>query len=140
MDKYMKRKIKGKKLLGSGGTRVVYDLGGGSVMKIAKSKKGIQCNRMEANLYTTTRKSLKKYLARVTDFDPNYRWIAMKKYRGKFPNTVLYRRELMKIVKQFMAHGIIPSRGVGHYENPYAPNLRIKPNKQIVVIDYGGFK
>jgi hypothetical protein len=36
MNPYMKRKIKGKKFIGSGGTRVVYDLGNGYVMKIEK--------------------------------------------------------------------------------------------------------
>ena len=64
----------------------------------------------------------------------------MKKYDRKFPNSPIYRRELMKVVKKFTASGIIPSKGVGNYHSPYGPNLRLKRNKQIVVIDYGGFK
>jgi len=136
----MKRKIKGKKRIGAGGTRIVYDLGNGNVLKIAKSKKGIQCNKMEVTLYKTTWKRLKKYFARIVDYDAAYLWVTMKKYDRKFPNSPIYRRELMKVVKKFAASGIIPSKGVGNYHSPYGPNLRLKRNKQIVVIDYGGFK
>jgi 23S rRNA A2030 N6-methylase RlmJ len=141
MNQYMKRKIKGKKLIGFGGTRVVYDLGGGYVMKVAKSTKGILCNKMEVNIYESCLKPIKKYLAQIIDYDKAYRWVTMKKYDQKFPpNSPIYRRELMKLAKKFLVNGIIPSKGVGHYAKPYAPNLRLKWSKQIVVIDYGGFK
>ncbi|WP_171646476.1 hypothetical protein [Paenibacillus phytorum] len=140
MDEYMKRKIKGKKYIGAGGTRVVYDLGNGYVLKIAKSKKGIICNQMEVNLYKSSLKPIKKYLAQIIDYDAAYRWVTMKKYDRKFPNSPIYRRELMKIVKKFLGNGIIPSNGVGQYHKPHTPNLRLKRNNQIVVIDYGGFK
>jgi hypothetical protein len=137
MNPYIKRTIKGKKLIGSGGTRVVYDLGNGNVFKIAKSKKGILCNKMEVNMYQSSLKPLNKYLAQIVDYDTAYLWITMKKYDRKFPDSSIYRRELKKIVKNFLDNGIIPSKGVCH---AYAPNLRLKQNKQIVVIDYGGFK
>lgn len=140
MNPYMKRKIKGKKFIGAGGTRVVYDLGNGNVIKVAKSKKGILCNKMEVTLYQSSLKRLKKYLAQIVDYDAAYRWVIMKKYDRKFPNSPVYRQELMKVVKKFVARGIIPSKGVSQYHNPYTPNLRLKRNKQIVVIDYGGFK
>jgi hypothetical protein len=140
LNKYMKRKIKGKKVIGSGGTRVVYDLDNGYVLKKAKSKKGIRCNRTEVNIYKSSLKSLKKYLGQIIDYDTAYRWVIMKKYVRKFLNYPKYRRELMKIVKKFRDNGISPSKGVSHYEKPYAPNLRLKRNNQIVVIDYGGFK
>ncbi|WP_261300682.1 hypothetical protein [Paenibacillus andongensis] len=140
MNPYMKRKIKGKKFIGSGGTRVVYDLGDGYVLKIAKSKKGILCNKMEVNMYKSSLKPIKKYLAKIIDYDTAYRWVTMKKYDRKFPNSPMYRRKLMRLVKKFGDNGIIPSKGVGHYDKPYAPNLRLKRNKQIVIIDYGGFK
>jgi hypothetical protein len=146
MNQCMKRKIKGKKFIGSGGTRVVYDLGNGYVLKIAKSTKGILCNKMEVKLYESSLKPIKKYLAQIIDYDTAYRWVTMKKYDQKFPpNSPIYRRELMKLVKKFLDNGIIPSKGVGHYDKPYTPNLRLKHlrlkwSKQIVVIDYGGFK
>lgn len=140
MNEYMKRKIKGKKFIGAGGTRIVYDLGNGYVMKIAKSQNGILCNRMEVSLYKTSLQPIKKYFARIIDYDKAYRWVTMKKYDRRFPNSPLYRRKLMEIVKIFTDNGIIPSNGVGNYHKPHAPNLRLKRNKQIVVIDYGGFK
>jgi ribosomal protein L21E len=145
MNPYMKRKINGKKFIGSGGTRVVYDLGDGYVLKIAKSKKGILCNKMEVNMYKSSLKPIKKYLAQIIDYDRAYRWVTMKKYNLKFPNSPIYRRKLMKLVRKFLDNGIIPSKGISRYYNPYAPNLRLKHlrrkrNKQIVVIDYGGFK
>jgi hypothetical protein len=138
----MKRRIKGKKLIGIGGTRIVYDLGNGYVFKIAKSKKGILCNKMEATMYQSSLKPLlKDHLAPIIDYDKAYRWIIMKKYDRKFPAaSEIYRRKLKKLVKTFLVHRIIPSDGVRHYIKPYTPNLRIKRNRQIVVIDYGGFK
>ena len=60
LNPYMKRKIKGKKRIGAGGTRIVYDLGNGNVLKIAKSKKGIQCNKMEVTLYQDILETVKK--------------------------------------------------------------------------------
>jgi hypothetical protein len=140
MNQYMKRKIKGKKFIGSGGTRVVYDLGNGYVLKLAKSKKGILCNKMEVNIYKSTLKPLKKYFAQIVDYDTAYLWVTMKKYDRKFPNSPIFRRALMKLVKKFLKNGIIPSKGVSHYNKPYTPNLRLKRKKQIVVIDFGGFK
>ncbi len=119
---------------------MVYDLGDGYVLKIAKSKKGILCNKMEVNMYKSSLKPIKKYLAKIIDYDTAYRWVTMKKYDRKFPNSPMYRRKLMRLVKKFGDNGIIPSKGVGHYDKPYAPNLRLKRNKQIVIIDYGGFK
>jgi hypothetical protein len=100
---------------------------------------------MEVNMYKSSLKSIKTYFAQISDYDKAYRWLTMKKYNNKFPNSPIYRRELRKLVKKFLDNGIIPSKGVGRYYNPYAPNLRLKHlrlkrSKQIVVIDYGGFK
>ncbi|UUZ93608.1 hypothetical protein LJK87_02340 [Paenibacillus sp. P25] len=121
------------------GTRIVYDLGNGYVLKLAKSKKGIKCNRMEADLYRSTKESLKRHLAEIKSHDPSYRWVMMKKYSTAFPNRPAYRRKLKHLVERLRASGITPSKGVGRYNTPYAPNLRLKRNKEIVVIDYGGF-
>jgi hypothetical protein len=140
MNQYMKNKIKGKKFIGDGGTRVVYDLGNGHVFKIAKSKNGILCNKMEVDLYRSSQKPIKKYFAQIIDYDSVYRWVIMKKYNRRFPNSSVYRRELMKLVKILLDNGITPSKGVGRYNRPYTPNLRLKRNGQVVVIDYGGFK
>ena len=57
-----KRKIKGKKRIGAGGTRIVYDLGNGNVLKDSKIKKRDPlCNKMEVTLYKTSWKRLKKF-------------------------------------------------------------------------------
>jgi hypothetical protein len=146
LNPYMKRKIKGKKYIGSGVTRVVYDLGNGYVMKIAKSKKGIKCNKREVDMYKLSLKSLRKYFAQIIYYDTDYRWVIMKKYDRKFRNSRINRRLLMKLVKKFLDNGIIPSRGTGNYYKSYARNLRLKKHlrlkrsNQIVVIDYGGFR
>jgi hypothetical protein len=141
MNPYMKRKIDGKKFIGSGLTRVVYDLGNGYVLKIAKSKKGILCNKMEVNMYTSSLEPLKKYLAQIVDYDTAYLWVTMKKYDRKFPDSSIYRQELMKLVKIFLDNGIIPSKGtLNNPDSLKRRHLRLKRNNQIVVIDYGGFK
>jgi hypothetical protein len=141
MNPYMKRKIKGKKFIGSGVTRVAYDLGNGNVMKIAKSKKGILCNKKEVTIYKSSLKPLKKYLAQIVDYDTAYHWVTMKKYSRKFPISTKYRQELMKLVKKFLDNGIIPSKGTGRYDKPpRSKNLRLKNNGGIVVIDYGNFR
>jgi hypothetical protein len=149
MNDYMKRKIKGKKFIGSGVTRVVYDLGGGYVLKIAKSKKGIRCNKMEVNVYRTqSEKPTKMHLAEIINYDVGHRWITMKKYDRRFPDSPIYRHKLMKLVKMFWENGILPSKHVRYYHNPYAlslrhklkKHLRLKKSGKIVVIDYGNFR
>jgi hypothetical protein len=141
MDMYRKkRQLRVRKRIGAGGTRVVYDLGDGTVLKIARSAEGIRCNRMEVMLYRRSSMRIKKYLARVIRYDAAYRWIVMKKYVRKFPAaSPAYRRKLRKAVAAFLRHGIIPSKGVARYDKPHTPNLRLRRNRQIVVIDYGGF-
>lgn len=144
MNEYLKRKIKGKKYIGSGIYRDVYDLGNGFVFKIAKSKRGIKCNRTEVMLYNSPFKPIKKYLAKITDYDKKYRWVIMKKYIRGFPNTPKYRQDLMKVVNLFWGHGIMTSKKMRRVEKPNFPylplkHLRLKRNNQIVVIDYGGF-
>jgi hypothetical protein len=91
-------------------------------------------------------KPIRKYFAKIIDYDTDYRWVTMKKYDRKFRNSPINRRLLMKLVKKFLDNGIIPSKGTGQYYKPYALNLRLKKHlrlkrsKQIVVIDYGGFR
>lgn len=135
-----KRKSGAKTFLGAGGTRRVYDLGDGNVLKIAKSAQGKLCNKMEVDLFRVTDGPLKRFLAEIVSFDENYRWIVMKKYNVPFPNSRLYRRKLMKIAESFRTRGIIPSPGVGNYRRPYRPNLRLGRDREIVIIDYGGFR
>ncbi|WP_123039677.1 hypothetical protein [Cohnella candidum] len=139
MNQYLKDKVKNKKVIGRGGTRIAYDLDDGYVLKVARSTKGIKCNMMEVRL--SQYKPIRGYLAEIIDHDRKYRWIKMKKYVRKFPvHSQLYRSKLKEIIDIFFKHGVVPSKGVGDYKKPFAPNLRLKNNKEIVVIDYGGFK
>ncbi|GAB7055235.1 MULTISPECIES: hypothetical protein [unclassified Paenibacillus] len=140
LDRYMKKKIKGKKFIGAGRTRIVYDLGKRRVFKVAKSKKGIRSNQTEVILYKSSERPIKKHLARIIDYDTSYRWVTMKKYNKKFPNIPKYRKKLKKLVKKFHKNGILPPRSVRDYHTPYTPNLRLKRNNRVVVIDYGNFK
>lgn len=132
--------------LGSGLSRVVYDLRNGYVLKIAKANKtGVASNRTEVILYQSALKEVKKYLAKISDYDAKYRWLVMKKYNRPFPNTPEYRRKLKKLVETLRRHGIYPSKRMLRNGQPPPVNmrfkhLRLKRNKQIVVIDYGGFQ
>lgn len=137
MSGYPNRPKRRLKYIGSGLSRNVYDLGNGYVLKIAKPGAGVLSNRTEVNLYHSKVEPIKKYLAKIKDYDLGYRWIVMKKYSRKFPNSPHYRKKLMKIIKLFMVHGIIPSH---HYSKLPLKHLRLKSNNQIVIIDYGGFR
>ncbi|MEW9670083.1 hypothetical protein [Ammoniphilus sp. 3BR4] len=107
LHKRVRKIIKQKKLLGAGRRRVVYDMGKGKVLKVAKDKKGIRFNKSEVKIYKSCPSSLKKYLARIIDHGKG--WLVMVKYKRKFPKSKKYKKLLFKLISKFKKKGVIPS-------------------------------
>ncbi|ALS20823.1 hypothetical protein [Paenibacillus naphthalenovorans] len=137
----IRKKIKGKKKIGSGARRLVYDLGNGTVIKIAKPKGGIRSNKKEFVVYKSSTYKIKKHLGKIKKHGRRYDWLIMKKYSKKFPKSKKYKRKLYKLKKLFKKNGVIPyeimRRRTG---KPNFQNLRLNKKGKIIVIDYGNFK
>lgn len=132
------RMIRGKNIIGTGARRVVYDLGNGFVLKLAKSDDGIKSNRKEVILYKSSPPELKKHLAPVVKYGKGYRWIIMKKYDRPYRNTTINMQKLSIMKAKFRKKRIIPYETLGVH-GPYYQNIRLKPDGEVVVIDYGNF-
>lgn len=132
--------IKGKKIIGSGYRRIVYDLGNGNVIKVAKSTSGFISNKSEVIIYHSCPAPVKQLLGEIIDYDNKYRWVKMKKYHHKLPHLTKYKQKLYKLRRLFLKYGIIPYEVTGRSGRPNYQNLRLKANGEIIVIDYGNFK
>jgi tRNA A-37 threonylcarbamoyl transferase component Bud32 len=131
MNKYIRKKIQGRKVIGSGRRRIVYDLGNGFVLKVATSKYGIIVNKREGKMYESVPSRIRIYLAQIKKFGKG--WIIMKKYVQQVPKSQSYKRKVLNMKSTLRKNGIIP-------DDVSRRNIRLKPNGQIVVIDYGNFK
>jgi hypothetical protein len=142
MNNDIKKLIEGKKIIGEGARRLVYDLGNGNVLKVAKltSKNGIRSNKREIKAYNSSPSHIKKYLAAIREYDNEYLWLIMKKYNVHFPKSKKYNQILHKMRTKFREKGIIPYEVVNRQGKANFQNLRLKNNGKIVVIDYGNFK
>jgi hypothetical protein len=129
-----------KKFIGLGARRIVYDLGNGYVLKVARSKYGIKSNKREVITFNSSQYPVKKQLGQIIDYDYKYRWVKMKKYYRKFPRQKNYNRKLYRLRCLFRNYGIIPYEIVSRKGSPNFQNLRLKKNGEIVVIDYGNFR
>ncbi|MEW9668942.1 hypothetical protein [Ammoniphilus sp. 3BR4] len=137
LDKKIRKLIKKKKVIGSGKARIVYDLGHGKVLKVAKKTCGVKDNENEVNIYKSSSSSIRKHLARIKDHGTG--WLIMKKVHKEFPRSIHYKKKLLKLKHKLKRHGIIPADILTRHNNPKRSNLRIKKGK-IIVIDYGKFK
>ncbi|QYR21151.1 hypothetical protein KZ483_26180 [Paenibacillus sp. sptzw28] len=71
MNKHPKKR---SKIIGIGSKRIVYDLGRGYVLKVARSKSGIRSNKTEILMYKSRwSKPIRKYLAPITNY--GHRWL-----------------------------------------------------------------
>jgi hypothetical protein len=136
----IKKMIKGKKHIGLGARRVVYDLGNGYVLKVAKSKYGIKNNKKEVMMYKSSPLVIKKHLGHIQKHGDGYRWLVMKKYHLNFRKTVESMRKLWVMKHKFIKNGIIPYEVSRRRGGPNFQNLRLKSNGEIIVIDYGNFE
>jgi len=121
---------------GVGKHRVVYDLGKGKILKVAKVKKGIRCNRNEVSLYKEVSSRLRRHLCEVLDHGKG--WVVMKKMNAKLPSEPKYAEQLDEIRDNFLKAGVqitdLYRRKSG---KPKRENLRLDKKKDIVVIiDY----
>lgn len=131
---------KGKKIIGEGARRIVYDLRNGCVLKVAKSKYGIKSNKREVITFYSSSASIKKQLGKIINYENKYHWVKMKKYTRKFPHLKEYKRKVYQLRYLFRNSGIIPYEVVTRKGKPNYNNLRLKKNGRIVVIDYGNFR
>ncbi|MDD9781738.1 hypothetical protein PVE99_04920 [Priestia megaterium] len=115
--------------IGNGRQRIVYDLNNGYVLKVALTKKGIQCNKREFKIYNHCRADLRKHLCPVKEVGRF--WIIMEKMDIKVPNGI-YNKEVTQLKNKFLAAGIRP-RDMGN------SNIRLSKKGKITVIDYGHF-
>lgn len=127
-------------IIGTGRKRIVYDLGDGTVLKVAKSKAGLTSNRTEILLYKSRRSaSVRKYLAEIVKYGDG--WLVMKKYTRPFPSSNKYLKKYYKLKAKFRKNGIIPRDMYSMtHKKPSKTNLRLTRSGAIVVIDYGNFK
>lgn len=126
-------------IVGIGRGRVVYDLGNGLVLKVARSQYGIRSNKVEAKMYKSIPSRLKKYLGVLKKHTKL--WLVMKKYDRMFPNSGKYRRKLRRLKRRFKRKGIMPYEIYSsRYKEPNWSNLRLHPDGHIIVIDYGNFE
>lgn len=140
MENSIENQIKGKKTIGSGASRIVYDLGNGSVLKVAKSKNGIKSNMIEVTTYHSSPSPIRKHLAQIIEYENEYRWLIMKKYNQNFPDHKECKQKLYELRATFREYGIIPYDIVKSMGNPNYDNLRVEENGKIIVIDYGDFR
>jgi hypothetical protein len=131
---------RGKKVIGLGSRRIVFDIGNGSVLKVAKTKYGIISNKREVATYQSSVSTVKKHLAKIIDYSKTYRWVVMEKHARHFPKSITFKRKLRKLRNHFRKNGIVPYEILSNSGKPNYNNLRKKRNGMIVVIDYGNFR
>lgn len=135
-----KKQTKTKKIIGSGARRVVYDLGNGFVLKVARSKDGVISNQREVAAFHSLPPDLRNNLGKIIGYEKKYQWVKMRKYQREFPRHIVYARKLGQLKQLFLKHGIIPWDVTSRTGKPNYKNLRIRKNGAIVVIDYGNFR
>lgn len=66
--------------LGAGSSRIAYEYTSHSVIKAAANKRGLLQNEAEVEIYTNP--LYKPLVAKIFDFDPNYRWLVSEPVRS----------------------------------------------------------
>lgn len=122
-----------------GARRAVFEFNNNFILKVAKTKCGVKSNRREVMTYKIIPKKMKKHLAEIIKYDNGYHWLIMKKYIQPVPKTKIYRQKIFSMKAKFRRNGIIPYEVTGR-RGPNYHNIRLKPNGEIVVIDYGNFR
>ena len=131
--------IQGKNIIGLGSRRVVYDLGNGYVLKVAKSKYGVKSNKKEVTICMTSPTDIKKHLGHILKHDDRYNWIIMKNYKTNFRRNKENMKKFLDMKGKFRKNRIIPYEISGR-DGPNYQNLRLNSDGEIIVIDYGNFK
>jgi hypothetical protein len=140
MNRNLKKMLKGKKLIGIGSTRLVFDLSNGNVLKLAVSNKGFQCNITEARIYSYASPEIRKHLGRIKKYHFKYRWLVMKKYKLNLRETRINKRRLNKLKVTFRKNGIIAKDIISESGKINRGNSSLINKNQVVIIDYGKFE
>jgi hypothetical protein len=123
------------KEIGIGKHRIVFDLGNGLVLKVAKVAKGITCNRKEVDLYQSVPSILRKHLCKIVEYGDG--WLIMKKMNKIVPKNKKNNKQLIQIKEKFSKSGIrISDLTDKKSGNLLKKNIRLKKGKKIVIIDY----
>ncbi|PZE21138.1 hypothetical protein [Paenibacillus xerothermodurans] len=125
------------KLMGTGKHRLVFDMGNGYVLKVARKKSGITCNRNEVVLYEQAPRSLQQYLCEIVDYGDG--WLIMPNMQ-RTVHRRKHAKKLAKIWKRFLKFGV-NIHDVLRKNNRMirAGNVRLKNKKELVIIDYGNW-
>lgn len=140
MMKINGNQINRKNVIGIGARRIVYDLGNGTVKKIAKTNYGIKSNKREVITYRSSSPSIRKHLASIIDFENGFKWIIMVRFNRRLPESKEYKKKLYELRAKFRKNGIYPYEILTRQGRPNYQNVRLKQNGEIVVIDYGNFR
>lgn len=133
--------------LGTGSSRVAYDLGDGKVLKLAKNAKGIAQNETEANMM----EEVESIIARVLDHDDAFLYVIMEKAEKMRPSDFKkFFGYSVHTVDMFLNNHHANSRGrrtfwslpAGAnddlYDNEYISEvIALSDNFGIVITDFG---
>lgn len=140
MNRKLKKMLKGKKLIGIGSTRLVFELSDRKVLKLAVSEKGIESNKTEVSMFIYASSEIREHLGCIIKYDSKYKWLVMEKYKINLRQTEFNERQVRRLVITFRKHGIIAKDII--YENGKInrKNVSLINKRHVVVIDYGKFK
>jgi hypothetical protein len=118
--------------LGSGKTRIVYDLNKKYVLKVAINIRGLKSNKTEYDIYQQSSSRLRKHLCPVIDYGEG--WIIMERMQRLISLTEEIEKKLPRLRGKFKKEGIVT-------RSLRSKNLSISNRKnRIVIIDYGSFR
>lgn len=132
-----KKAIRARKMLkldyeviGSGKTRIVYDLRNGFVAKVAISKRGLKSNKRESDIYLHCSRRMRRFLCPIVEY--GHGWVIMKKQKRGVILTEQDDITLMNMKKRFLKEKVV------------ARSLRSKnfarSKHRLIFIDYGSFR
>ncbi len=117
-------------VIGSGKTRIVYDLGNGYVVKIAISKRGLKSNDREYDVYTHCSRRMRRFLCPIVEF--GHGWLIMKKLKRVVLLTELDDNTLLKLKRRFLKEKVVA-------RSLRSKNFAMSRNR-LIFIDYGSFR
>ncbi len=124
-------------LIGYGTGRVVYDLGNGYVVKVAKNKKGIAQNKAENQIYSMNDT---EYFAKILAVSEDFRFLIMEKAERISSISVVWRHFQVRNNRELFRLSIF-QKFVTQYHLIMGDLYRRSSwgivNGKLVIIDYG---
>lgn len=135
----LRKKVKNKeyKLIGSGSSRLVYDLNNGYVLKVAKDIRGLNQNEAENKIYQSCKST---FFAEIIEVSENNVFLVMPKAKKiKNINTVLKyykKRNIQALLLDTLLDEDIGANSIGKGDLKRASNWGIIDGVPLI-IDYG---